>query len=273
MNKKTEFLKKLPIVKIVLFTIVFTIFFSMVAIGYSIVRSDMEVQGTLTIRENTDSCVGSVVVTPANSWTSGGRHFYQFNIDLTNTSDKEYDFWDISFDYPVGVTLDQVSNARSRIEGSKLVLANESYNARLLIGATVRIWVQISTNFAGYTIPPISINNCQIKVGPTPTPAPTNIRVTMNRTDYYGSFNSSYTLTVTNIGTTTINAWSFVVELPAGVRYDSSWSCNFVVRGNQIEISNLSWNGTLAPGASVSGIGLVLHSTLPGPINYRIIGG
>ncbi|GAA1042385.1 glycoside hydrolase family 18 protein [Virgisporangium ochraceum] len=58
--------------------------------------------------------------------------------------------------------------------------------------------------------------------------------------------------TVTNGGTTTLASWSVAFDLPSGTSISSSWDAQRSQSGNRYTFSNLSWNGNLAPGASVS---------------------
>lgn len=58
--------------------------------------------------------------------------------------------------------------------------------------------------------------------------------------------------TVTNGGTTTITSWAVAFDLPSGTSISSSWDAQRAQSGTRYTFSNLSWNGNLAPGASVS---------------------
>lgn len=58
--------------------------------------------------------------------------------------------------------------------------------------------------------------------------------------------------TITNGGTTTLGSWAVAFDLPAGSGISSSWDAQRSQSGNRYTFSNLSWNGNLAPGASVS---------------------
>ncbi|MFG1699518.1 cellulose binding domain-containing protein [Nonomuraea sp. NPDC049309] len=62
-------------------------------------------------------------------------------------------------------------------------------------------------------------------------------------------------LTITNTGTTTMNGWTVAVTLPAGHRLAGSWNGTATVSGQTVTIRNVAHNGTLAPGASIGGVG------------------
>ncbi|WP_433445393.1 fibronectin type III domain-containing protein [Nonomuraea sp. CA-141351] len=62
-------------------------------------------------------------------------------------------------------------------------------------------------------------------------------------------------LTITNTGTSTINGWTVTFTLPAGHTLTGSWNGTATVSGQTVTIRNVSYNGTLAPGASTTGLG------------------
>lgn len=58
--------------------------------------------------------------------------------------------------------------------------------------------------------------------------------------------------TITNAGTGTINGWQVAFTLPAGTTLGSYWDATVSSSGQRHTFTNRSWNGTVAPGASVS---------------------
>jgi cellulase/cellobiase CelA1 len=68
-----------------------------------------------------------------------------------------------------------------------------------------------------------------------------------------GGFTANITLT--NTGTSTINGWTLKFTLPSNETLTQpGWSATYTVSGQAVTATNLSYNGTLAPGASI-GIG------------------
>ncbi|MEW2381765.1 cellulose binding domain-containing protein [Micromonospora sp. NPDC047707] len=76
--------------------------------------------------------------------------------------------------------------------------------------------------------------------------------------------------TITNGGTTTINGWSLTFDLPAGTSVGTYWDALLTSSGQRYTFTNRSWNGTVAPGASVS-FGF-LGSGPGSPTNCRLNG-
>ncbi|MEU2395193.1 glycoside hydrolase family 18 chitinase [Streptomyces sp. NPDC007369] len=58
--------------------------------------------------------------------------------------------------------------------------------------------------------------------------------------------------TVKNTGTTAITAWTVEWDFPAGTRVTSAWDATVTSSGDHWTGKNVGWNGTLAPGASIS---------------------
>ncbi|MFH8608281.1 glycosyl hydrolase family 18 protein [Streptomyces sp. NPDC018029] len=58
--------------------------------------------------------------------------------------------------------------------------------------------------------------------------------------------------TIKNTGTTSISSWNVAWDFPTGTRVTSAWDATVTNSGNRWTAKNLGWNGTLAPGASVS---------------------
>ena len=76
--------------------------------------------------------------------------------------------------------------------------------------------------------------------------------------------------TVTNGGTSTITGWRVEFDLPAGTGVGTYWDALLTSSGNHHTFVNREYNGTLAPGASVT-FGFI--GTGPGsPVNCRVNG-
>ncbi|MFF4866231.1 glycosyl hydrolase family 18 protein [Streptomyces sp. NPDC001231] len=58
--------------------------------------------------------------------------------------------------------------------------------------------------------------------------------------------------TVTNSGTTSISSWTIEWDFPSGTSVTSAWDADVTSSGTHWTAKNKSYNGTLAPGASVS---------------------
>ncbi|WP_149547670.1 glycoside hydrolase family 18 chitinase [Streptomyces marokkonensis] len=85
----------------------------------------------------------------------------------------------------------------------------------------------------------------------SPAQAATSATATYAKTQDWGSgFEGKWT--VKNTGTTTISSWTVEWDFPSGTKVTSAWDATVTNSGDHWTAKNLGWNGTLAPGASVS---------------------
>lgn len=68
------------------------------------------------------------------------------------------------------------------------------------------------------------------------------------------NWGSGYQLevTITNSGSTTVNGWNLTLTFSENPLRTGGWNANITGSGNLVTASNVNWNGTLAPGQSVS---------------------
>jgi endoglucanase len=138
--------------------------------------------------------------------------------------------------------------------------AGPNQGVPLYDGAT-RVWGRESGTTTSPTHPtdPPSPTPSSPSVPPSPspsvtvtdTPSPTAAcRVTYATNDWSTGFTAN--VTVANTGTTRLDGWRLVWAYTAGQRVTQAWSASAVQSGTQVTVTNASWNGTLAPGASAS---------------------
>ncbi|MET8937166.1 glycoside hydrolase family 18 chitinase [Streptomyces rubiginosohelvolus] len=85
----------------------------------------------------------------------------------------------------------------------------------------------------------------------TPASAATSATATYTKKSDWGSgFEGQWT--VKNTGTTALSSWTIEWDFPSGTAAGSAWDANLTKSGNHYTAKNLAWNGTVAPGASVS---------------------
>lgn len=92
--------------------------------------------------------------------------------------------------------------------------------------------------------------------GTTPTPTPTsaagtscNVHYTITN-QWQGGFGVN--IAITNTGPTAINGWSLKFSFANGQTITQLWNGSFTQTGSAVTISNVSYNGSLAPGASLN---------------------
>jgi hypothetical protein len=92
--------------------------------------------------------------------------------------------------------------------------------------------------------------------GITPTPTPTStsssgITVTYQLSSQWPG-GLSVNISITNNGTTAVNGWTLQFTFPGDQQITQLWNGSYTQSGKQVTITNLSYNGTIAPGQTIS---------------------
>jgi lysophospholipase L1-like esterase len=112
--------------------------------------------------------------------------------------------------------------------------------------------------------------------GTTPTPttgtgSTCKVAYTL-QTQWTGGFTAN--VAITNTGSTTLSGWTLMFAFPdASQRVSQGWSAAWTQSGQQVTATSLSWNSSLATGAS-TGIGFngSFSSTNPVPTSFSLNG-
>ncbi|MFI6442182.1 glycosyl hydrolase family 18 protein [Streptomyces sp. NPDC050759] len=104
----------------------------------------------------------------------------------------------------------------------------------------------------------------------SPAQAATSATATYAKTQDWGTgFEGKWT--VKNTGTASLSSWTVEWDFPSGTSVTSAWDADVTSSGTHWTAKNKSWNGTLAPGASVS---FGFNGTGAGsPANCKLNGG
>ncbi|MFE1839993.1 extracellular catalytic domain type 1 short-chain-length polyhydroxyalkanoate depolymerase [Streptomyces sviceus] len=86
--------------------------------------------------------------------------------------------------------------------------------------------------------------------GPAPQPQPGACKVTATTNTWSTGLTAS--LTITNTGTTGINGWQLAFTLPTGQTITNGWGATYSPSSGAVTGTNATYNGTIAPNASVS---------------------
>ncbi|MEV8392283.1 MULTISPECIES: glycoside hydrolase family 18 chitinase [unclassified Streptomyces] len=85
----------------------------------------------------------------------------------------------------------------------------------------------------------------------TPAEAATSATATYTKASDWGTgFEGKWT--VKNTGTTSLSSWTVEWDFPAGTAVTSGWDADITGAANHWTAKNKTWNGTLAPGATVT---------------------
>lgn len=116
-----------------------------------------------------------------------------------------------------------------------------------LTASTTYTFTVVAVDAAGN----VSAASPGVTVTTTAPPAGGGCAVTWTANNWDTGFTAN--ITIANTGTTPINGWTLAFTFPSsGQKIGQAWSANVTQTGTAVTASNLSYNGTLAPGASTS---------------------
>ncbi|MFC0541837.1 cellulose binding domain-containing protein [Kutzneria chonburiensis] len=98
--------------------------------------------------------------------------------------------------------------------------------------------------YPGTTTPPPTTTTT---TGPGPVGCAADYSVTST---WQGGFQAA--VTVTNRGSAPIAAWTVAWTWPSGQTVTNVWNGTYTQTGTAVTVRNATWNGTVAPGASVT---------------------
>ncbi|WP_129306539.1 glycoside hydrolase family 18 chitinase [Streptomyces sp. L2] len=85
----------------------------------------------------------------------------------------------------------------------------------------------------------------------SPAQAASNATATFTKTSDWGTgFGGQWT--IKNTGSASISSWTVEWDFPSGTKVTSAWDATVTNSGDHWTAKNVGWNGTIAPGASVS---------------------
>jgi cellulase/cellobiase CelA1 len=168
---------------------------------------------------------------------------------------------------PTGVTLTWTASTAGtfpvagyevhRVQGTTdTVVANPTTTTAAITGLTP------NTAYSFYVRARDTANVLSAPSASTPVTTPpqpsTNCTVTYRIVDQWGSgFKAE--LTITNNGTTTINGWTLAFAFANGQSGVAGWGATWSQTGANVTATNLSWNSTIAPSATLSGLGFTAN--------------
>ncbi|WP_229401303.1 cellulose binding domain-containing protein [Micromonospora okii] len=153
----------------------------------------------------------------------------------------------------VGVVGYQVYRTSWPVHSVVDTVAGTSHAVTGLSPATTYAFYVIAFDAAGNPSTPSPVVTVTTTGTPTPTPSPTlpppTCRVAYATSDWGTGFSAN--ITVTNTGPTALGAWTLAFTFPdVGQKVAHGWSATITQIGTAVRASNVSYNGTLAPGAS-----------------------
>jgi hypothetical protein len=79
-------------------------------------------------------------------------------------------------------------------------------------------------------------------------------------------------ITITNTGTTAINGWTLTWTFPGNQQISQLWGGNVTSQGETVTVTSLSWDASIAPGATMSSVGFTANGTAATPTAFEFNG-
>ncbi|BCM89483.1 endoglucanase E-5 [Abditibacteriota bacterium] len=210
------------------------------------------------------------------SWTNG----FSGSVTITNPGATDQTQWQLAFDLPSQISSIWDATLVSHT-GNRYVVKSAGWNdtiaakGQVVFGfvASTTSGVNSPTNFSlttGKTAPtatpkpiatptpkPQPTNTPRPGATPTSTPVPTatpkpaatGVHAVLTRTNgWNGGFGAS--LDILNDSPQTINGWTLKFTFEPQI--DSLWNGNYSQSGHTYTVTNVSWNGTIAPGGKAT---------------------
>ena len=211
--------------------------------------------------------IGSTTLTfvEDSRWSTG----FNGTVRITNRGTTALQGWTVGFDLN-GTIAKQWNAVRKGVTGSTYTFGNETWNGTIAPGATVSFGFQAT---GGATTKPTHFRFNGVVSGTTggttTPPATTQGSLTLKVTSNWGS-GFTGAATVKNTAGPALNGWTLTFDFPHQIT--SIWDAVLVSRvGNRYTLRNAAWNGSLAPGASVTfGFNAAPGGTVTPPSNVSL---
>jgi O-glycosyl hydrolase len=202
---------------------------------------------------------GDIVIgnSDAKSLTAYDPNTHSLIIVTTNsTTSSETVSYNLSAFASVGTTATphQTSATENLVQLSAMSIANKAFSASLPAQSITTFVIPNVTTTEITPTPTTGITPTPTP-GTTPTPTPTVGASTCSvayavSSSWSGGFGAN--VAITNTGTTTINGWTLAWTFPDGQQITQIWNGTSTQVGNKVTVTNVSYNGTIAPNDTVA---------------------
>lgn len=166
----------------------------------------------------------------------------------TATSSSVALSWDAATDN-TGVTGYQVYREAGANDALVATTTTTSATVTGLTASTAYQFYVVARDAAGNTSPPSSAVSVTT-TGGGGTPGGTCSVTYTTPSVWSGGFTAN--VAVKNTGASAVSAWQLAWDVPSGESITSAWSAEVVVSGGKATAKGVSWNSSIAPGATVS---------------------
>ncbi len=229
-----------------------------IGVGYAYLSTTLNLQGTLiggyfngyvNYAAGHDSRLSSTQPT-LNKWTNGSNYIYSYSFEVTNESSSPF----IGFNMELAVSqkIIDITTWNYDYNFTDYTVTILGGSSSLTPGQKREVTVVITS--ASNDLNLYTMKFTGIEDGDGDEVDETELEVLFTKNGGWGSnpVTIQFSVTVKNNKTTKISGWSFVVEMPPGVSFDSGWSSTIKEEDGTLIVSSVDWNGSLNPNASTS---------------------
>ena len=150
-------------------------------------------------------------------------------------------------------------------------LSATTFNQQGLAAATTYYYVVTASNAGGESIASNQASAMTKSAGGPGGASSCQVNYSV-QTQWSNGFTGA--ITITNNGTAAINGWTLAWTWPGNQQITQSWSSNYTQNGTSVILTNASYNGQIAPGATVTGIGFNANfsGSNPTPASFTLNG-
>lgn len=269
---------------------IFIISILFLSTSYSIFSTSLSIEGKGNMVEQPVKQDYTITYTK-DSWYSGGMHYYNFKMKVSNNTNKNLTSWIITVDIPDDIITTTCWSSICLVNNGNLTIENESYNSTILSNSYIEFGFSFSTSIAE-----VELETYKIYVnGSEPDPEdpdpedpdpedpdpedpdpedpdpelptyPSNLEG-LNVTITYGNgwqsgskYIKQYDIKIENNSNKNIKSWEFGIDLKGTIALESCWNATTFVENNILKVSNVSYNGNLNIGSNLT-FGMQLSST------------
>lgn len=237
------------------------------SIGYSLLQEKLSIQGKGSIVvDTTDDFTYTVT---ENGWDNNGQYSKQYQFTIQNVKDVSYVGWYATATVNENDSISGCWNTNCVIENGVLKLTNVSYNGNVAPNGTVEFGLIINhinkdSNLSDIKFYGITSENSGDQSGEgdkeedkeedTEENLDESIEITYTLGDAWqdsGIYHQMITFNITNNRETAITSWQMDLDRK---KYNlrNVYNANYIEKETLLRFSNVSYNGTIYPGNTVS---------------------
>lgn len=221
-----------------------------ISVGYALLAQDLSVTGVATTVDHS-APQGLVETHTVTSYQQGQKHYYTFNITITNYGPATYGAWQMLADIPAGKTAQCTSANCSTASSGTVTATNLANNGQLAPGSSVNFTLTFSSKIANYDLQNIQVSGLASGSYYGPISGLTVSSTAGNQTKVKKYYYRNYTIVVSNNSGQNLAGWRVIIAnwpIDGQVR-GYSGPINYIANNNELIFTS---TGGLAPGQSAT---------------------